>query len=208
MKLVFPESELAHRFLDGLQGIEIGAAAHNPFNIPGCKFVDRTDDPNDPFKQASFKLCGEISLVDYVAEGDDLPFENETWDYVLTSHVLEHFFDPIKAIEEWFRILRPSGYIFMIVPKPDASPGEDRLPVTVQELLDRHEGRIKPEDVYMGGFSTMNEMPDMPLKEHGHWANYSLYSLLDLCRWFNWKLAAAYDTDDKCGNGFIVVLQK
>ena len=29
----FRDSELAHKLLDGLKGIEIGAAAHNPFNI-------------------------------------------------------------------------------------------------------------------------------------------------------------------------------
>ena len=29
----FKEHILAHKFLDGLQGLEIGAAAHNPFGL-------------------------------------------------------------------------------------------------------------------------------------------------------------------------------
>ena len=30
---IFPESRLAHLILDGLEGLEIGPAAHNPFGI-------------------------------------------------------------------------------------------------------------------------------------------------------------------------------
>jgi hypothetical protein len=29
----FREHALAHKFLDGLKGLEIGAAAHNPFGL-------------------------------------------------------------------------------------------------------------------------------------------------------------------------------
>ena len=28
---MYPESNLAHKYLDGLEGIEIGWSAHNPF---------------------------------------------------------------------------------------------------------------------------------------------------------------------------------
>ena len=31
--IVFPEHWLAHELLDGLTGLEIGAAAHNPFGL-------------------------------------------------------------------------------------------------------------------------------------------------------------------------------
>lgn len=33
LRVVHPESQLAHRYLDGLQGIEIGAAAYAPFGL-------------------------------------------------------------------------------------------------------------------------------------------------------------------------------
>lgn len=31
--VIFPESKLAHEILDGLDGLEIGPAAHNPFGL-------------------------------------------------------------------------------------------------------------------------------------------------------------------------------
>lgn len=204
--MIFPDSPLAHKYLDGLKGIEIGAAAHNPFNIPGCVFVDRTDDPNDIFKQGSYELCNKIQPVDIVAEGDDLPFEDESQEYVLTSHVLEHFFDPIKAIKEWFRVLKPGGFIFMIVPTSRALSGEDRPPTQINELIDRHEGRIKPEEINMG--TVLCPITGLSMKEHGHWSVWDLKDFLPVCKYYNWNVVESLEFDDKVGNGFCVVLQK
>jgi ubiquinone/menaquinone biosynthesis C-methylase UbiE len=47
--------------------------------------------------------------VHIVAWGDRLPFTNESVDFVINSHVLEHFFDPIKAIQEWLRVVKKGG---------------------------------------------------------------------------------------------------
>ena len=39
----FKDSQLAHKYLDGLKGLEIGGSAHNPFNLDTLN-VDYTDD--------------------------------------------------------------------------------------------------------------------------------------------------------------------
>jgi SAM-dependent methyltransferase len=206
--LKFRDSELAHRLLDGKKGIEIGAAAHNPFNIPDCKFVDRTDDPNDIYKQGSLQLCDEILPVDFVMEGDDLwMFPDNTWDYVLSSHVLEHFFDPVKAVEEWLRVVKPGGYVFMIIPKWRSLPGEDRDCTTLQEIRDRHDGKVDPKSVYMG--AGRFPIGDKPMDdEHGHWTVMNLPDFINIADYYGWKLAFVQETDDKVGNGFTVVLMK
>ena len=54
----FKDSQLAHQYLDGLSGLEIGGSAHNPFHL-NTKNVDYTDDMNTVFKQAEESLCGE-----------------------------------------------------------------------------------------------------------------------------------------------------
>jgi SAM-dependent methyltransferase len=204
----FPDSPLAHQLLDHLIGIEIGGAAHNSFNLPDCLNVDYTDDMNTVFKQGEEKLCGEKLPVDVVAPGDDLPFVDELWDYVISSHVLEHFFDPIAAIKEWFRVIRPGGYIFMIVPKARALPDENRPPTTLTELLARHSGEMKPEDVNMDiGYQT-STVTGLPLNEHGHWSVWDLQDFLPVVEHFGWKVVTQLETDDKVGNGWCLVLQK
>jgi len=203
----FKDSVMAHKYLDNLKGVEIGAASHNPFNLPDCINVDYSDKTDTLFSRGEFKLCGEYAKVDVVAEGDDLPFEDESYDYVISSHVIEHFFDPIAAIEEWFRVIKPGGYIFIIAPKQKALRGETRDCTHYTELLDRHSGKMTRDQVDMRGYQT-STVTGIEMRERGHWSVWNLRDFMQLCVHMRWKMAEARETDDKVGNGFTVILQK
>lgn len=41
------------------------------------------------------------------------------WDYVFSSHCLEHLNDPVAALEHWRDRLRPGGVLFLYLPHPD-----------------------------------------------------------------------------------------
>lgn len=60
--------------------------------------------------------ANERCLADFQGEAASLPFKSNSLDYVASSHVLEHVANPIKALAEWHRVLRPGGIIYMIVP--------------------------------------------------------------------------------------------
>jgi len=205
----FKDSPFAHHLLDGLKGVEIGGAAHNPFNIPGCLNVDMSGDMDTVFKRNEEILCGEKMPVDIVAPGDDLPFPDNMWDFVLSSHVLEHFFDPIKAVDEWLRVVRPEGFVYAIVPSQTAlkDQGETRPCTTVGELLGRHSGNIQPHDVDMSGYQ-VSTVSGEHMGDHGHWSVWNLRDFLALCAWVGWKPLYWQEPDDKVGNGFTVVLTK
>lgn len=47
---------------------------------------------------------------------EELPFEDNTFDVVHTSHVFEHLEDPLQAAREAFRVLKPGGMLFIEVP--------------------------------------------------------------------------------------------
>ncbi len=42
-----------------------------------------------------------------------------TFDFVHSSHCLEHMRDPVEALSNWWRILRPNGHLVVIVPDED-----------------------------------------------------------------------------------------
>jgi len=46
----------------------------------------------------------------------DIPFENQTFDIVCCSHVLEHVPDDKKALREFYRILKDNGWSILLVP--------------------------------------------------------------------------------------------
>src|ERR1700761_1923497 len=133
----FQHSALAHRLLDGLEGIEIGGSAHNPFGLK-TRNVDRF--PADSvFKDEERQQCGETLPIDIMAPGDDLPLADHSVDFVISSHVMEHFPDPIKALKEWHRVVRPGGYIYVIAPHKERIFDKDRPRTTLAELIERHE---------------------------------------------------------------------
>lgn len=138
---VAPKSKLVHRYLLNLHGIEIGGSTQSPFYLPKCINVDFSDTPGQ-WQSKSFKK----KPVNIVASGDDIPFKDSTLDYVLSSHVLEHFFDPIKALFEWRRIVKPGGYIIMIVPHKDRMLDREKATTTLTELIERHQGKLKISD--------------------------------------------------------------
>jgi SAM-dependent methyltransferase len=52
-----------------------------------------------------------------VAEGTTLGFASDrSYDFVLASHMLEHTANPLKALTEWHRVLKPGGRLFLVLP--------------------------------------------------------------------------------------------
>lgn len=45
--------------------------------------------------------------------------ENERFDWVYSSHCLEHLTDPWKSIARWWEVLRPGGHMLVVVPDED-----------------------------------------------------------------------------------------
>jgi SAM-dependent methyltransferase len=46
-------------------------------------------------------------------------YVHEEFDFVFSSHCLEHMRDPRNAIQEWWKLVRPGGHLFFIVPDED-----------------------------------------------------------------------------------------
>lgn len=43
----------------------------------------------------------------------------ESYDCVYASHVLEHMVDPVAAVRRWWELVKPGGYLFLVVPDED-----------------------------------------------------------------------------------------
>lgn len=46
-------------------------------------------------------------------------YVDEVFDFVYSSHCLEHMREPTKAILEWWKLVRPGGHLFILVPDED-----------------------------------------------------------------------------------------
>lgn len=77
-------------------------------------------DPLSRYKQ-KFPLVTDIDVWD-VPNGD-AQFMNgvpdNTYDFIHSSHCLEHLNDPYQAYENWLRICKPDGHLIVTIPDED-----------------------------------------------------------------------------------------
>lgn len=63
------------------------------------------------------------AVADISMDGSDLSrFADSTMDYVFSSHFLEHTVNPLKALHEWWRVIRPGGCLVLYLPHADYYP--------------------------------------------------------------------------------------
>jgi SAM-dependent methyltransferase len=75
--------------------------------------------------------CGADKVVEH-AIGWDLPqgdaqkldiLTNESFDTVYSSHCIEHMRSPEEAVRNWWRVLKPGGYLIIVGPDEDLYEG-------------------------------------------------------------------------------------
>lgn len=130
---------IARRVLRG-EGIEIGAL-HRAFPVPPgvrVRYVDRMSQ-HELRRQYPEMENAEFVPVDIVDDGERLVrFADASLDFVIASHFLEHCQDPIGAIENFLRVLRPGGVAYIIVPQHENQFDRDRPVTTLEHLLRDH----------------------------------------------------------------------
>jgi len=221
--------ELVRNYLYGKRGIEIGASG-KAYGLVNQRGAYANVDIIDAETRARNKGWKDSQLVNILSSGDDLPFKDGVFDYVFSSHVIEHFFDPIRAIKEWLRVTREGGHIFMIIPHRERTYDKKRGITDHHELGERHRQALSIRDyarrsreekarhetasdkdhhrlVRQGpppeGWEKYNE-PDY---DH-HWSVWDTQAFLELCRHHNWQVVEHKDIEGYTGNDFTVILRK
>lgn len=46
-------------------------------------------------------------------------FVDDTFDFVFSSHCLEHMRDPFATLQEWWKLVKPGGHLIFLVPDED-----------------------------------------------------------------------------------------
>ena len=64
-------------------------------------------------------------------------FEEESHDFVIINHVLEHLFDPIYAVRECFRVLKKKGRLIIAVPDMRYTFDKHRPLTTTKDIYQR-----------------------------------------------------------------------
>jgi predicted SAM-dependent methyltransferase len=128
------------QFLRG-EGIEIGAL-HEPLPIPAVarvRYVDRL--PVDELRRQYPELDGKpLVPVDWLDDAETLTrVPDASQDFVIANHLLEHCQDPIGALANFLRVLRPGGVLYLAVPDKRFTFDQARETTQIQHLVDDHQ---------------------------------------------------------------------
>lgn len=121
---------LAKAFIQG-SGVEIGAL-HQPLPLHSgarVRYVDRMDVAG--LRAQYPELHGyKLVPVEIVDDGEKLnTLKNESQDFIIANHFLEHTQNPLGTIERFMQVLKPGGCLYMAVPDKRWTFDVDR-PVT------------------------------------------------------------------------------
>jgi predicted SAM-dependent methyltransferase len=128
--------DIAFKYLSG-KGIEVGAL-HAPLEVPDSvkvSYVDRMS-VSDLRKQYPELNGTNLIEADIVDNGETLSsIADNSWDFVIANHMIEHCQNPIGALENFLRVLKPGGIVYMGVPDKRYIFDVDRPLTTLDHLI-------------------------------------------------------------------------
>ncbi len=84
----------------------------------------------------------------YIAEAGNLIAQrSDSYDFVLSSHMLEHTANPLLALSEWMRVLRPRGALLLVVPHKDGTFDHRRPTTSLAHLIEDLERKTTEDDL-------------------------------------------------------------
>jgi SAM-dependent methyltransferase len=107
----------SRRYLRG-QGIEIGGL-HRPLHLyegATVKYLDRLS--TEELRRQYPKVADLAQVtVDIVDDGETLgTIAGGSVDFVIANHMVEHTRNPIATVENFLRVVKPGGIVFMAIP--------------------------------------------------------------------------------------------
>lgn len=93
-------------------------------------------------------FSGKPTYADYLTDATNLYFAKDNeFDFLCSSHVLEHVANPIKALKEWMRVVKRDGVIYCGVPDKRFTADHKRKITTLRHLINDYRSDIGPYDI-------------------------------------------------------------
>ncbi len=140
-------------------GLEIGGPS-NSFSIRSyfpvylfAKRIDGVNFSNNTIWEGSinegvnYSYYADKKGFQYIAEATGLSkIESNSYDFILSCHSLEHTANPLKALQEWNRVIKIDGYMILILPDKHYTFDKDRPTTNFEHLKEDFENNIDEKD--------------------------------------------------------------
>lgn len=95
-----------------------------------------------------FNFIGSKKGMQFVAEASDLSaIQGQSYEFLLSSNCLEHVANPIKALMEWKRVIKPGGALVLVLPNKVSNFDHKRPPTQFTHLVEDFEKDTSEHDL-------------------------------------------------------------
>ncbi|MDR3566931.1 MAG: class I SAM-dependent methyltransferase [Syntrophobacteraceae bacterium] len=161
--------------LRGKSGVEIGGPSATIFNfilpiyeaishLDGVNFSTSTMWEGKISEDSKYNYCRKKCGRQYITETTDLSiFDTNRYDFVVSSNCLEHVANPLKALVEWVRVVKPGGYILLVLPNKTSNFDNKRSITSFSHILKDFENEITEYDLtHMDEILRLHDLSEDP----------------------------------------------
>ena len=155
-----PDLESIQKLFSGKTGLEIGGPSglfRNDGFVPLYKVIDGLDGCN--FSNTTIwegTIQGGKNYiwhngktgVQYISEATNLnEIPDSQYDFVISSNCLEHVANPMKALEEWVRVVKKGGLLLLALPNKAYNFDHNRPVTKFSHLLEDYKSNMGEDDM-------------------------------------------------------------
>jgi len=146
------------RMFAGKKGLEIGGPS-SLFSLKGyfpvylfAKQVDGVNYSNETSWEGRIEEGHNYHYhtktgYQFIREATNLnDIASASYDFVLSCHSLEHVANPLKAMQQWKRVLKPSGLFVLVLPDKRYTFDINRSYTTMNHLLEDYKANMGEDD--------------------------------------------------------------
>jgi SAM-dependent methyltransferase len=141
VELYCNRSTIAQFYLAG-NGIEIGAL-HKPLQVPSnrchVQYVDykHYDENRASYPELANETIVQTDIIDNGFVLETVPDQSQ--DFIIANHALEHSPDPYGTLLNWISKLRPGGIVYAAIPIAEKCYDKGRPVTSLQHLVDDYD---------------------------------------------------------------------
>lgn len=116
--------------------------------LDGCNFSSTTIWEGSIENGEKYNYYRNKKGIQFVSEATDLSIISSLkYEFVISSNCLEHVANPLKAVEEWIRVLKKDGVLLLVLPNKDYCFDHNRPITEFSHLLDDYHNNITEKDL-------------------------------------------------------------
>ena len=134
---------------------------HHVKSLDGYNFANQTTWEGSIREGSTYNYNGDKPMGhQYVGEAGALDqIADNQYEGLLSSHMIEHTANPLKALNEWKRVLKPNGWLLIVVPHKDGTFDHKRPLTTIEHL--REDFRQERDETDMTHFDEIIKHHDL-----------------------------------------------